>query len=60
MVWLTGRLMPDFKKITDFRMDKGETIRKVCREAVVLSRRHELFSEASVAIDSSKFKAVNT
>jgi transposase len=60
LVWLTGRLMPDFKTIADFRKDNGEAIRKVCREFVVLCRRLELFSEASVAIDSSKFKAVNS
>jgi hypothetical protein len=60
LVWLTGRLMPDFKTIADFRKDNGEAIRKVGREFVVLCRRLELFSEASVAIDGSKFKAVNT
>src|ERR1700709_1727040 len=59
-VWLTGRLMPDFKTIADFRKDNGEAIRKVCREFVVLCRRLELFSAARVAIDGSKFKAVNT
>jgi hypothetical protein len=59
-VWLTGRLMPDFKTIADFRKDNGEAIRKVCREFVVLCWRLELFSEAIVAIDGSKFKAVNT
>jgi TolA-binding protein len=52
--------MPDFKTIADFRKDNGQAIRKVCREFVVLCRRLELFSEASVAIDGSKFKAVNT
>src|ERR1700727_3448516 len=52
--------MPDFKTIADFRKDNGEAIRKVCREFVVLCRRLELLSEASVAIDGSKFKAVNT
>ena len=52
--------MPDFKTIADFRKDNGEAIRKVCREFVMLCRRLELFSEASVAIDGSKFKAVNT
>ena len=51
--------MPDFKTIADFRKDNGEAIRKVCREFVVLCRRLELFSAASVAIDGSKFKAVN-
>src|SRR6266581_2295476 len=60
LVWLTGRLMPDFKTIADFRKDNSEAIRRVCREFVVLCRRLELFSEASVAIDGSKFKAVNT
>ena len=60
LVWLTGRLMPDFKTIADFRKDNGEAIGKVCREFVVLCRRLELFSEANVAIDGSKFKAVNT
>lgn len=60
LVWLTGRLMPDFKTIADFRKNNGDAIRKVCREFVVLCRRLELFSEASVAIDGSKFKAVNT
>ena len=59
LVWLTGRrLMPDFKTIADFRKDNGEAIRRVCREFVMLCRRLELFSEASVAIDGSKFKAV--
>src|SRR6201996_7745999 len=60
LVWLTGRLMPDFKTIADFRKDNGGAIRNVCTRFVVLCRRLELFSEASVAIDGSKFKAVNT
>jgi len=60
LIWLSGRLMPDFKTIADFRKDNGGAIRKVCREFVVLCRRLELFSEASIAIDGSKFKAVNT
>jgi transposase len=60
LVWLTGRLIPDFKTIADFRKDNGAAIRRVCREFVVLCRRLELFGEASVAIDGSKFKAVNT
>jgi transposase len=60
LVWLTGRLMPDFKTIANFRKDNGKAIGRVCREFVVLCRRLELFSEASVAIDGSKFKAVNT
>lgn len=59
LVWLTGRLMPDLKTIADFRKDNSAAIRKVGREFLVLCRRLELFSEASVAIDGSKFKAVN-
>jgi transposase len=59
LVWLTGRLIPDFKTIADFRKDNGEAIRKVCRAFVLLCRRLELLGDASVAIDGSKFKAVN-
>ena len=58
-MWLTGRLAPDFKTIADFRRDNGTAIRKVCREFVELSRQIGLFGEAVVAIDGSKFKAVN-
>jgi transposase len=59
LIWLTGRLMPDFKTIADFRKDNGKAIRRVCREFIVLCRDLKLFSEAIVAIDGSKFKAVN-
>ena len=59
LIWLTGRLMPDFKTIADFRKDYGEAISKVCRTFVELCRRIELLTNASVAIDGSKFKAVN-
>jgi len=59
LIWLTGRLMPDFKTIADFRKDNGVAIRRVCREFIVLCRNLSLFSEAIVAIDGSKFKAVN-
>jgi transposase len=59
LMWLTGRLMPDFKTIANFRKDNGPGIRKVCRQFIVLCRRLNLFSEAIVAIDGSKFKAVN-
>src|ERR1700730_10447924 len=59
LIWLTSRLMPDFKTIADFRQDNGKAIRSVCREFIVLCRKLKLFSEAIVAIDSSKFKAVN-
>jgi transposase len=59
LIWLTGRLSPDFKTIADFRRNNGKAIRRVCREFVVLCRNLGLFSEALVAIDGSKFKAVN-
>jgi transposase len=59
LIWLTGRLSPDFKTIADFRKDNGKAIRRVCREFVVLCRSLNLFSEAIVALDGSKFKAVN-
>jgi transposase len=59
LMWLTGRLMPDFKSIANFRKDNGKAIRNVCRLFVVLCQQPGLFSEALVAIDGSKFKAVN-
>lgn len=58
-MWLTGRLMPDFKTIADFRRDNGPAIRAVCTQFVALCRRLNLFTQAIVAIDGSKFKAVN-
>ena len=59
VMWLTGRLVPDHKTIADFRKDNGPAIRKVCAQFVMLCRRLGLLAEASVAIDGSKFKAVN-
>ncbi len=59
VMWLTGRLVPDHKTIADFRKDNGPAIRKVCARFVALCRQLELFADASVAIDGSKFKAVN-
>jgi transposase len=59
VVWLTGRLMPDFKTIADFRKDNGPAIRKVCVRFIELCRQMRLFTDAVVAIDGSKFKAVN-
>ena len=59
LIWLTGRLAPDFKTIADFRRDNGEAIHKVCKEFVLLCRRMKLFTDGVVAIDGSKFKAVN-
>ena len=60
LMWLTGRLAPDFKTIADFRKDHGAAIRNVCREFVLLCRRLQLFADGIVAIDGSKFKAVNS
>jgi transposase len=59
LICLTGRLTPDFKTAADFRRDNGKAIRGVCREFIVMCRDLKLFSEAIVAIDGSKFKAVN-
>lgn len=59
LMWLTSKLTPDFKTIADFRKDNGKAIRNVCRQFVMLCQRLELFSDALVTIDGSKFKAVN-
>jgi transposase len=59
VMWLMGRLVPDHKTIADFRKDNGRAIRHVCSRFVALCRTMGLFAEASVAIDGSKFKAVN-
>jgi transposase len=59
VMWLLGRLAPDFKTIADFRKDNGPAIKKVCARFVELCRRMGLLAKASVAIDGSKFKAVN-
>lgn len=60
LMWLTGRLSPDHKTIADFWKDNSAAIRKVCAQFVGLCRRMGLLQTASVAIDGSKFKAVNT
>ena len=60
LMWLTGRLAPDFKTIANFRKDNGKAIRNVCRQFVVLCQQLDLFSDAVVAIDGSKFRAVNS
>src|SRR6266702_2378744 len=60
VMWLTCRLVPDHKTIADFRKDNGLAIRKVCARFVALCRELGLLTMASVAIDGSKFKAVNT
>src|ERR1700735_5236791 len=59
VMWLTGRLVPDHKTIADFRKDNGTAIRKVCARFIALCRAMGLLTLASVAIDGSKFKAVN-
>ena len=59
LMWLLGRLAPDFKTIADFRKNNAKAIRLVCREFVMICRKLNLFSEAFVVIDGSKFKAVN-
>ena len=59
LMWLTGRLAPDFKTIADFRKDNGPAIRAACRQFVELCRRVGLFTLQVAAIDGSKFKAVN-
>jgi transposase len=59
LMWLTGRLAPDFKTLADFRKDNGVAIRAVCAQFVGLCRKLKLFTHAVVAIDGSKFKAVN-
>ena len=59
VMWLLGRLVPDHKTIADFRKDNGGAIRKVCARFVELCRKMGLLTTASVAIDGSKFKAVN-
>jgi transposase len=59
VMWLLGRLVPDHKTIADFRKDNGAAIRKVCAQFVALCRQIGLLASSSVAIDGSKFKAVN-
>jgi transposase len=59
LMWLTGRLTPDFKTIADFRKDNSQAIRKACQQFVAVCRQMDVFAGAMVAIDGSKFKAVN-
>ena len=59
VMWLLGKLTPDFKTIADFRRDNLKAIKGVCREFTLLCRKLELFGGELVAIDGSKFKAVN-
>jgi transposase/CheY-like chemotaxis protein len=59
LMWLMQMLQPDFKTIADFRRDNGEAIRQVCRAFSMLCRQMDLFGRELVAIDGSKFRAVN-
>lgn len=59
LMWLLERLTPDFKTIADFRKDNGKGIKNVCRQFVELCRQMNMFTDGVVAIDGSKFKAVN-
>jgi transposase len=60
LMWLTGRLAPDFKTIADFRRDNGEAIRATCRSFVMTCRQLGLIGGGTVAVDGSRFRAVNT
>jgi transposase len=59
LMWLTGRLAPDFKTIADFRRDNGRGIRNACSQFVMVCRKLKLLADGVVAVDGSKFKAVN-
>lgn len=59
LMWLTGRLAPDFKTIADFRKDNGDVIQAACAQFIELCREPGLFVRAVAAIDGAKFKAVN-
>ena len=59
-MWLLRKLRPDFKTIADFRKDNAPAIKKVCRELTLWCKRLELFGGELVAIDGSKFRAVNS
>jgi transposase len=59
-MWLTGRLTPDHKTIADLRKDSGRAIKLICVQFIEVCRQMGLLMTSSVAIDGSKFKAVNT
>ena len=60
LMWLLGRLAPDFKTIADFRKDNGKGIKRTCRALIDICRQMNMFTDVMVAIDGSKFKAVNS
>src|SRR5258708_39696856 len=59
VMWLLGKLTPDFKTVADFRRDNLQAIKQGCREFTLLCRKLKLFGGELVAIDGSKFKAGN-
>jgi transposase len=59
LMWLIGRLTPDFKTISNFRKDNGKAIRKVCSQFIVICKNLNLFADTLITIDGSKFKAAN-
>ena len=59
LMWLLNRLAPDFKTIADFRKDNGQAIKSVCRQFMMICKQLNLFAESLIAIDGSRFKAVN-
>jgi len=59
LMWLLGRLAPDFKTIADFRKDNGDAIKQVCCEFVLLCKRLDFLSDTAIAVDGSKFKTQN-
>ncbi len=59
VIWLLGKLAPDFKTIADFRKDNLKPLRAVSRQFTLLCRKLELFGGQLLAIDGSKFQAVN-
>ena len=60
LMWLMGRLVPDFKTIADLRKNNGKGIKSACRAFIALCRRLNMFTDVIVAIDGSMFKAVNS
>lgn len=59
LMWLMNRLAPDFKTIANFRKDNGHAIKSVCRQFMMICKRLNMFAESLIAIDGSRFKAVN-
>jgi transposase len=59
LMWLLDRLAPDFKTVADFRKDNGSAIKASCRQFMMICKQMNLFAESQIAIDGSRFKAVN-